>query len=1120
LLGLVRSRLRAHRLLPAAAMLTVLLTTSVLASLAAFAATTGDDGLRSSLERRSASRTVITANASVTSENRESVDRSVRSALHRAFDGLPTSVEAVTRSGSFALPGSGAKTGGEASEADPDLTLFASLDRDRVRMTSGSWPAGGGRPAQGETTIRVPVAVPEAVAERLALRTGDVLRLKNRLDQRPMDAKITGVFAPKHPSDPYWRLDPLGGEGVRTSSFTTYGPLAVADAAFAEDGGLAPDETHWQADADFAGFTTGRVAALRQHVAEAVTGFDELSGVPGAEASSELPDLLGTLERSLLVNRSTLLVAGLQLAVVAGLALLLVARLLVAERTAETELLRARGGARRRIAALAAAEALLLSLPGLVLAPLVAMPVVEALADEQVLPGGGASSGSAIPAVVWWVAAGTTLACALTVALPALLAPAETALAPRRRRASTMMRGGFDIALLLIAAVALWQLASRTVGTGVLSGTGDGPGGLGIDPVLVTAPALALLAVTVPALRLLPLVVRIGERRAARWRGLTAALAGWQLSRRPARGAGPALLLVLAVAMGVFAVGQGASWDRSQLDQATFRTGADIVVRESSAPPFGQGGLFDGVEGVEAVAPVARDSFSVGSEATTEVLATDAAATPELLHLREDLAGETPASLLRPLAEAGSGASAEGIPLPEDTRELRFRLRLEATGADSEGPAGVDTDVFLTVEDRYGVPFRFAAGDLPADGRSHTQEVRLADAAGGASGSPAGPLRLTGLITTHTAPAVSVEQRLTLEELISVGPDGTGRPVVPQEKTKWSSVIRATDPAGTLGLGDRDNPEVRSLRSSPAQEDDPLLTARYATGSAKPGWGLPTVPVEMSLLPGAAEEDGEGALPAVATDAFLTATGSSVGDVVQAEIGGTDLRVRITGSLAALPTTGEDRGSDGGALLLDLASLDARLQAEGGDPLEPAYWWVAAARGESEQVAAQLRDRPSLGSVVTRHELAAELRSDPLGSGPRTALAGIAVAAAVLAATGFAVSTAGAARERRAEFAVLRALGAPRRRLAKVPAVEQGVLVLLSLVVGLGLGLLLTRLVVPLIVLTSQATTPVPALLVELPPGRLALLVGAIVTAPLLVIAATAMRSADPATTLRTERGD
>ncbi|MYS53560.1 hypothetical protein GTW46_26460, partial [Streptomyces sp. SID6013] len=80
----------------------------------------------------------------------------------------------------------------------------------------------------------------------------------------------------------------------------------------------------------------------------------------------------------------------------------------------------------------------------------------------------------------------------------------------------------------------------------------------------------------------------------------------WELSRRPMRGAGPVLLLVLAVALGTMAIGQGASWSRSQDDQADFRAGAPIRVLASGTADPGRTDRIAGVTGVRQVAPAAR----------------------------------------------------------------------------------------------------------------------------------------------------------------------------------------------------------------------------------------------------------------------------------------------------------------------------------------------------------------------------------------------------------------------------------------------------------------------------------------------------------------------------------
>lgn len=184
-------------------------------------------------------------------------------------------------------------------------------------------------------------------------------------------------------------------------------------------------------------------------------------------------------------------------------------------------------------------------------------------------------------------------------------------------------------------------------------------------------------------------------------------------------------------------------------------------------------------------------------------------------------------------------------------------------------------------------------------------------------------------------------------------------------------------------------------------------------------------------------------------------------------------------------------------------------------------WWLSTAPGRTAEVAAALRARPDTdpAQVQVRDEVADELVSDPLGAGPQSALLAVAVVAAALAGVGFAVTAVGSRRERSAEFAVLRALGAPRRRLARMIAAEQGVLIAIGLLVGSVLGAVLTRAVVPLIVLTGQASRPVAAVLVQLPAGQVAVLLASFAALPLLIVAVLALRRTDPAISLR-HQGD
>ncbi|MER7106204.1 ABC transporter permease [Streptomyces sp. NPDC000229] len=1061
--GLVFLRVRAHRLLLAAALLAVLLTTSVLTALAAFSGSVGDAALRHTLHGRASSAASLVVTAHVPPERREAADQAAREGARETFGGLPVTVRRLERSGSYALPRALQPSAARAGE--PDLTHFAALDRSRVHLVRGAWPDSA--PAGP-----VQAALPEAAAHRLKLEPGDGLTVTDRLGGKPVTVRITGLYRPADPADPYWQLDTLGGRGVRTVVFTTYGPL-LADPAVLGSDRLSTDETSWLASADFRTLTTDGIGALRE---AATAGPAALAADPAfagaATARTALPTVLGESERALLVARSTLMIVALQLVLLAAYTLLLVARLLGTERAGETELLRARGGSARRIAGLAAAEALLLAAPAAVVAPLLAGPLTRLIASWSALDRIGLRLGEAPAGQVWPVAVGVAVACAVAVVAPALAAAAGPVrlLRGRAGRLPGPVRAGADIGLLVIAAVAYWQLDRRTAasGSGVLSGGREGA--LSIDLLLVAAPALALLAGTVLTLRLLPPAARLAERRAAGGRGLSVALAGWQFSRRPLRGAGPVLLLVPAVAMGMLAIGQSASWDRSQRDQADFATGASIRVLDDRAGDPGQAGAYARLPGVRDAAPAHRAVTELPGDRSATVLALDTARARERLLLRGDLADGSTGRLLAAIAPPHRARP--GAPLPEGT----VRLRVDARTAG----AGAPVDVAVTVEDRHGLAYRLPVGQ---DGTADL---------GAASGGPAGPVTLTGAELSGPLPHGKGERhRFVLGRLVAVAADGTERPV-PASFGAWRGRLTdSEDPA-------RHRPvTVTSSARTP-------LTLAYGTGATAVDPRFD--PHHFTVRAGVPRPAAGEAVPAVATDAFLDAAGAAKGQSLDVTLAGRQTRVTIVDTVRALPTTTAEGG--GGALLVDLDAVNRT-----GLALTPTEWWLAPVPGRTGEVAAAVRARPDSDRVrvLVREEAADELLGDPLGAGPRSALMAVAVAAAALAAVGFAVSAAGSLRERAAEFGVLRALGAPRRRLARLVAAEQGLLVGIALLVGLALGAVLTRAVVPLVVLTGRATRPVPSVLVELPPGRVALLLAAVAALPLLTVAAIALRRYDPA---------
>ncbi|RDG36537.1 FtsX-like permease family protein [Streptomyces corynorhini] len=1213
--GFVFLRAAGHRLLLAAALLAVALTTCVIASLTAFSVSVGDTALRETLRGRDTASAVLVVSADVPAERRDAAEKAVARGARETFDGLPVTVRKLERSGPYALPGSlragrtgdassqGASSQGAASEGGssqgtssqgtssqgtsskgtrkPDLTHFAALDRSRITLVAGELPGrvpgpvpgragdtdgasdadadGTSASASASAPVPVPVALPEEAARRLELAPGARITLTDRLTDDRLTIRVTGVYRATDPTDPYWRLDALGGRGVRELDFTTYGPL-LADASVLVGGRVPGSTTGWLATADYRSVTTGRIDALRTaatRVPERLREDPALGG--GATVSTALPSLLDRTERALLVSRSTLVIVALQLLLLAGYTLLLVARSLGAERAGETGLLRARGASGGRLAALAATEALLLALPAALCAPLLAGPLAGLLARRSALGGDGAGAGSGsaagagsgagayvgtglggIPAwPVWGVSAGVALCCAALVVLPAVAGTAGATAAPggaRGRLAAlpTPVRAGADIGLLLVAVLAYWQLDRQTgTGTGAgAAGTGvlgrDREGRLGIDPLLALAPALALLAGTVLTLRLLPPLARLAERGAAKSRGLPGALAAHRLGRRSLRGAGPVLLLVLAVATGLLALGQSASWDRSQHDQADFATGASVRVVDGRPADPGQAGFYAALPGVRQAAPAHRADADLSGGVTATVLALDTAHAEERMLLRDDLADASAQGLMDGLTDAPAqgptnapvqgpkDADRTGIPLPDDTRRLLLDVRIGAEdGRAGASPSGLSPAFLVVVEDRYGLRYRLSAGQVPVDGRLHRLALDLDLTASGSRAAPAGPLRVTGLRLAGDAPDQKSERhRLSVERLlVTRAEEGVPAsvpvpvPVRVPDETRWRGSVAVT----------RGAEESAPVDLAPAVSATAPLTVSYPTGRASQ-WDGGYFAVRLDLAGAAVPER----IAAVATDGFLRATGAGRGDSVDLTLAGEQVRVTIVETVRELPTAGPaaaeaaDAGAagdadtpDAGALLVDLRAVNAVVADRADRTLMPNEWWLSTGPGAAAKVAAALRDRSDGAEpeqVFVRDETAAGLLGDPLGDGARSALIAVALAAAALAAVGFAVGAAASLRERTAELAVLRALGAPRRSLARLVVTEQGVLIGIGLTVGTGLGVLLTRALVPLTVLTSWAARPVPQLIVELPLYRAALLLAGVAAVPLLITAALAAR--------------
>jgi hypothetical protein len=378
--------------------------------------------------------------------------------------------------------------------------------------------------------------------------------------------------------------------------------------------------------------------------------------------------------------------------------------------------------------------------------------------------------------------------------------------------------------------------------------------------------------------------------------------------------------------------------------------------------------------------------------------------------------------------------------------------------------------VVLHLGDATGSVYPTQATDVPFDGVSREITFNLDDLATGESGTaeaaPTYPLRLVGARISLPAdslprpnadnPAATDLIALRAEVLVG-GVQVDGVPVEIPDDLTWASDINLSD----------------------FLEPDDIMISRAAgtigglavTGGT-PFSGFFQSEVSVSLRPPVAELT----LPVVLDRAAATAAAAGVGDRISLPITGGVFAAQVTGVVEAFAGI----GTTDGAVVLDYQTLAEARWITDGVTTEPSEWWLASS--DPDLTAEALEAAPELVTgLVVHEELMAEFREDPLGATTLGALLAGFIAALAFAAVGFTLNLVIGARERFGELAVLRAIGVSRRQVRGMLLVEQAFLIATGLGVGLLIGIAVSALVVPLVVLSPNALRVVPPVLLDVP---------------------------------------
>ncbi|HEY0772906.1 MAG TPA: FtsX-like permease family protein [Nocardioidaceae bacterium] len=411
-----------------------------------------------------------------------------------------------------------------------------------VSATEGRLP----EPAGGTLEVAVPAGGPVA--------PGDRITLESPLDESRVQVTVVGT----------WRPEQAAGRALEEQA------LLVAPDALDRVAGRG-SSVQWHAAPSAARIEPRHLDALIVATGRIETSVAAAAEATGASLRVE-NGLVGALEargRELLAQRMLLLVPALILLLLGAASAMLVAAALAQNRRDGDWLMRSRGADRRQLVAPTLLEALALCVVGAAAGPVLASAVVRIGGVRPSLDATAWAAGVAAAAVCWAALVLPAVAAALSGDRGEQLSAEKR----RRRSLTALIAAGLLMVALGVVATTRLEGFSATVASGW---SGD------VDPLLVAAPALLMLAVvSVLVLALVPLLFRLAERT-VRSRGVALAVG----TRAAARAPGKAVPLALAVALvagGVtFASVERGSQEAARQARAAYDVGSDVRV---SAPP-------------------------------------------------------------------------------------------------------------------------------------------------------------------------------------------------------------------------------------------------------------------------------------------------------------------------------------------------------------------------------------------------------------------------------------------------------------------------------------------------------------------------------------------------------
>jgi hypothetical protein len=682
----------------------------------------------------------------------------------------------------------------------------------------------------------------------------------------------------------------------------------------------------------------------------------------------------------------------------------------------ESRRLAQRGARRSQVWLAVATEVGSMALVGALAGLAAGIVAVVVIADAAGLPSGAVLGHSIVSLLGLAIVAGAWAVATVAIVV-AVSAPER---GPRRRGLRIV-----DVAALGAALAVVVGLTTGKATAGTLSG-----GRL----LYILLPGLICFVAAVAAGRLLAPAMRLGERSTRR-AAAALHLGFLALARAPARTVATVCFLLVSIGLALFAVSYRTTLADGARDEAAFAVPLDFTLTEGSqlvlplqnVPLHRYESLAPGV----GAYPVLRRTASVAGSGTT-VLSPTVIGLPAdgiaKLHWRSDFSSLSPAGIARRLG-AGGPVSLRGAPIPVGTQTLSTTVRVR----------GVPVRFVLAAVDEDAQPVLLHLGERGPG--TWTLSTRV----------PAG-LRLRQVVGL----TVSVGG-LTAFQVAHGEAEGSNA-AVPTGSTSLGPLAATTTRGRTTTVTDWSGWVARGGAELDSG-DPPLLTYAFTGGQ--------TMVVRRPQA-----TDGR-PLPVLVSSNVARA--APAGGLITLNFQDAQLPAQIVGVARRFPAS-NDEGE--GFVVADESRLATALGADAPGTATPDEVWLSAPGAVAARVARELGQAPFAAlDVASRRALQQELGSEPLARGITLTLGAAGLIAVLLAGVGFLLTLVSDARDDRGELYDLEAQGVAPATLRNQLRARSLVLVGFGAVGGLVLGLVLGRLVVSVVGVSAETTTPDPPLL-------------------------------------------